>query len=346
MEISVNVGYFGPHISSEKSLIKELDELGISCIWTAEAYGYDAVTPLSYFAAITNNIKLGSGIMQIPGRTPAMTAMTAATIDKLSGGRFRLGIGVSGPQVVEGWHGVAYGKPLKKTREYVQILRDILNRDGKTSFEGEYYNLPYKGDDASGLGKPLKLIEEPLRNDIPIYLAAIGPKNIELTAEIADGWLPFMYSPTLGDKFFNQFLDKGFEKSGNSNKKDIFNISAPVFAKICEESERDAYLAPARNNYTLYVGGMGAKDKNFYFNLMCEYGYEDLAEQIQELYLKGEKAEAESIFPNELLDDLTLVGSKERIKEKLEDWKSCNVTELSISIPLDIETIKFIKSCI
>lgn len=346
MEISVNVGYFGPHISSEKDLIKELDELGISCIWTAEAYGYDAATPLSYFAAITDNIKLGSGIMQIPGRTPAMTAMTAATIDKLSGGRFRLGIGVSGPQVVEGWHGVAYGKPLKKTREYVHILKDILNRDGKTSFEGEYYNLPYKGDDASGLGKPLKLIEEPLRNDIPIYLAAIGPKNIELTAEIADGWLPFMYSPTLGDKIFNQFLDKGFEKSGNPNKKEIFNISAPVFAKICEESQRDAYLAPARNNYTLYVGGMGAKDKNFYFNLMCEYGYEDLAEQIQELYLKGEKAEAESIFPSELLDDLTLVGSKERIKEKIEDWKSCNVTELSISIPLDIDTIKFIKSCI
>ena len=198
MEVSVNVGYFGPHISGEKSLIKELDEIGISCIWTAEAYGYDAVTPLSYFAALTDKLKLGSGIMQIPGRSPAMTAMTAATLDKLSSGRFRLGIGVSGPQVVEGWHGVAYGKPLKKTREYVQIVRDILQRDGKTSFEGEYYNLPYKGDDASGLGKPLKLIEQPLRSDIPIYLAAIGPKNIELTAEIADGWLPFMYSPTLG----------------------------------------------------------------------------------------------------------------------------------------------------
>ena len=184
MEVSVNVGYFGPHISSEKSLIKELDEIGISCIWTAEAYGYDAVTPLSYFAALTDKLKLGSGIMQIPGRSPAMTAMTAATLDKLSSGRFRLRIGVSGPQVVEGWHGVAYGKPLKKTREYVQIVRDILQRDGKTSFEGEYYNLPYKGDDASGLGKPLKLIEQPLRSDIPIYLAAIGPKNIELLSLI------------------------------------------------------------------------------------------------------------------------------------------------------------------
>ncbi len=155
-----------------------------------------------------------------------------------------------------------------------------------------------------------------------------------------------MYSPTLGDKFFNQFLEKGFEKSGDPNKKEKFQISAPVFAKVCDESERDAYLAPARNNYTLYVGGMGAKDKNFYFNLMCEYGYEEIATQIQELYLKGEKAEAESIFPNELLDDLTLVGSKERIKEKLEDWKNCNVTELSVAIPLDIETIKFIKNCL
>ena len=320
MDVSVNVGYFGPHITGEKQLIKELDDLGISCIWTAEAYGYDAVTPLSYFAALTNRIELGSGIMQIPGRSPAMAAMTAVTIDKLSNGRFRLGLGVSGPQVVEGWHGVSYGKPLKKTREYVQIVKDILNRETKTTFQGEFYNLP-------------------------IYLAAIGPKNIELTAEIADGWLPFMYSPTLGDKFFNKFLDKGFEKSGDLDKKSKFNISAPVFAKLCDESEREIYLSTARNNYTLYVGGMGAKDKNFYFNLMCEYGYEDIATQIQELYLKGEKAEAESIFPDELLDDLTLVGSKERIKEKLEDWKNCNVTEISISIPLDIDTIRFVKEC-
>ena len=336
MEVSVNVGYFGPHLSSEKSLFKELDKIGVSCIWTAEAYGYDAVTPLSYFSGFTENIKLGSGIMQIPGRSPAMTAMTAVTIDKLSNGRFRLGLGVSGPQVVEGWHGVAYGKPLKKTREYVQIVRNIINRESKTTFEGEYYNLPYSGDDASGLGKPLKLIEEPLRKNIPIYLAA----------EIADGWLPFMYSPTLGDKFFNQFLDKGFEKSGDPDKKSKFNISAPVFAKLCDESEREAYLGTARNNYTLYVGGMGAKDKNFYFNLMCEYGYEDIATQIQELYLNGNKPEAEALFPPDLLDDLTLVGSKERIKEKLEDWKNCNVTELSISIPLDIETIRFIKECL
>ena len=346
MEVSVNVGYFGPHLSSEKSLFKELDKIGVSCIWTAEAYGYDAVTPLSYFSGFTENIKLGSGIMQIPGRSPAMTAMTAVTIDKLSNGRFRLGLGVSGPQVVEGWHGVAYGKPLKKTREYVQIVRNIINRESKITFEGEYYNLPYSGDDASGLGKPLKLIEEPLRKNIPIYLAAIGPKNIELTAEIADGWLPFMYSPTLGDKFFNQFLDKGFERSGDPDKKSKFNISAPVFAKLCDESEREVYLGTARNNYTLYVGGMGAKDKNFYFNLMCEYGYEDIATQIQELYLNGNKPEAEALFPPDLLDDLTLVGSKERIKEKLEDWKNCNVTELSISIPLDIETIRFIKECL
>ena len=346
MEVSVNVGYFGPHLGNEKALFQELDKIGVSCIWTAEAYGYDAVTPLSYFAAFTENIKLGSGIMQIPGRTPAMTAMTAVTVDKLSNGRFRLGLGVSGPQVVEGWHGVSYGKPLKKTREYVQIIRDIFNRESKTTFEGEYYNLPYSGEDSSGLGKPLKLIEEPLRKNIPIYLAAIGPKNIELTAEIADGWLPFMYSPTLGDKFFDKFLNKGFEKSGIPNKKDIFNISAPVFAKLCDESERESYLVTARNNYTLYVGGMGAKDKNFYFNLMCEYGYEDVASQIQELYLKGEKTEAEGLFPDDLLDDLTLVGSEDRIKEKLEDWKNCNVTEISISIPLDIETIRFVKECL
>ncbi len=346
MKLGLTISSNGSRFDLDENLIKEADKLGFHSLWTSESWGHDAVTPAAWALALTKNIKVGTGIIQMTTRTPTMVAMTAITLAHLSGDRFILGLGPSGPQVVEGWHGVAYGKPLKKTREYVQIVKDILRREEKTSFEGEYYNLPYNGDDASGLGKPLKLIEQPLRSNIPIYLAAIGPKNIELTAEIADGWLPFMYSPTLGDKFFNQFLEKGFEKSGDPNKKEKFNISAPVFAKVCNESERDAYLAPARNNYTLYVGGMGAKDKNFYFNLMCEYGYEEIATQIQELYLKGEKAEAESIFPDELIDDLTLVGSKERIKEKLEDWKKCNVTELSVAIPLDIETIKFIKSCL
>ena len=226
MKVSVNVGYFGPHISNDVELIKNLDSIGIECIWTAEAYGYDAITPLSYFAGLTDNIKLGSGIMQIPSRTPAMAAMTAVTLDKLSNGRFRMGLGVSGPQVVEGWHGVPYGKPLKKTREYVEIVRKIFKREANLEFEGEYFNLPLSGEGTTNLGKPLRLIENPLRKDIEIYLAAIGPKNIELTAEIADGWLPFMYSPTKGDNIFNQYLDSGFEKSNNPDKRKSFEISA------------------------------------------------------------------------------------------------------------------------
>ncbi len=343
MELSINVGYFGPHISDDHDLIKKLDDLGFSCIWTAEAYGYDAVTPLSYFSAITDNIQIGSGIMQIPSRTPAMTAMTAITLDKLSKGRFRLGLGVSGPQVVEGWHGQPYSKPLARTREYIKIIREIIKREDKVVFDGDFYNLPYKGPDTLNLGKPLKLIESPLRKDIPIYLAAIGPKNIELSAEIADGWLPFMYSPTKGDKVFQEFLNKGFEKSGDPDKAKEFNIVATVFARLCKEEEVEEYLRPARTTYTLYVGGMGAKDKNFYFNLMCEYGYEEVATKIQNLYLDGKKQEAEELFPEELLKDLTLVGTKEDIEKKLNDWKESNVTELSLSLPIDLPTLEFIK---
>ena len=343
MDLSINVGYFGPHISDDHELISKLDDLGFSCIWTAEAYGYDAVTPLSYFSAITKNINIGSGIMQIPGRTPAMTAMTAITLDKLSNGRFRLGLGVSGPQVVEGWHGQPYSKPLSRTREYIKIIREIFQRENKVVFDGEFYNLPYNGPDSLNLGKPLKLIEPPLRNNIPIYLAAIGPKNIELSAEVADGWLPFMYSPTKGDMVFKDYLTKGFEKSGVPNKDKEFNIVATVFARLCEEHEVDEYLKPARTTYTLYVGGMGAKDKNFYFNLMCEYGYEEIATEIQNLYLSGKKQEAEDLFPDDLLRDLTLVGTKKDIEEKLNYWKDSKVTELSLSLPIDIPTLEFIK---
>ena len=207
MDISINVGYFGPHSSEDKDVIKKLDDMGVSCVWTAEAYGFDAVTPLAYFSALTEKMNIGSGIMQIPARTPAMTAMTAVTLDQMSKGRFRLGLGVSGPQVVEGWHGVPYGKPLKKTREYVELVRKIISRDGKVEHHGDYSDLPLEGDGTTGLGKPLKLIEQPFRSEIPIYLAAVGLKNVELTAEIAEGWLPFMYSPIKGEDIYKESLN-------------------------------------------------------------------------------------------------------------------------------------------
>lgn len=343
MDISINAGYFGPHISEDKDLIKKLDDIGVSCVWTAEAYGFDAVTPLAYFSALTEKMKIGSGIMQIPARTPAMTAMTAVTLDQMSKGRFRLGLGVSGPQVVEGWHGVPYGKPLKKTREYVELVRKIISRDGKVEHHGDYYDLPLEGDGTTGLGKPLKLIEQPFRSEIPIYLAAVGLKNVELTAEIAEGWLPFMYSPIKGEDIYKESLNNGFIKSGDSDKKNKFEIVTTVFSRVCEEDEIDQYLYPARNIYTLYVGGMGAKSKNFYYNLFCEYGYEDIADELQNLYLSGNKKESEQLFPKELLNELTLVGTKKDIEKKLETWKESNITEISLSLPIDFETVKFIK---
>ena len=281
--------------------------------------------------------------MQIPARTPAMTAMTAVTLDQISKGRFRLGLGVSGPQVVEGWHGVPYGKPLKKTREYVELVRKIISRDGKVEHHGDYYDLPLEGEGTTGLGKPLKLIEQPFRSEIPIYLAAVGLKNVELTAEIAEGWLPFMYSPIKGEDIYKESLNNGFKKSGDSDKKNKFEIVTTVFGRVCEEDEIDQYLYPARNIYTLYVGGMGAKSKNFYYNLFCEYGYEDIADELQNLYLSGNKKESEELFPKELLNELTLVGTKKDIEKKLETWKESNITEISLSLPIDFETVKFIK---
>ena len=288
-------------------------------------------------------MNIGSGIMQIPARTPAMTAMTAVTLDQMSKGRFRLGLGVSGPQVVEGWHGVPYGKPLKKTREYVELVRKIISRDGKVEHHGDYYDLPLEGEGTTGLGKPLKLIEQPFRSEIPIYLAAVGLKNVELTAEIAEGWLPFMYSPIKGEDIYKESLNNGFKKSGDSDKKNKFEIVTTVFGRVCEEDEIDQYLYPARNIYTLYVGGMGAKSKNFYYNLFCEYGYEDIADELQNLYLSGFNKESEELFPKELLNELTLVGTKKDIEKKLETWKESNITEISLSLPIDFETVKFIK---
>ena len=288
-------------------------------------------------------MNIGSGIMQIPARTPAMTAMTAVTLDQMSKGRFRLGLGVSGPQVVEGWHGVPYGKPLAKTREYVELVRNIIKREGKVEHNGEYYELPLSGENTTGLGKPLKLIDQPLRDEIPIYLAAVGLKNVEMTAEIAEGWLPFMYSPLKGEEIYKDSLTNGFKKSGVSDKKDKFEIVTTVIGRVCDEEEVDEYLYPARNVYTLYVGGMGAKSKNFYYNLFCEYGYEDIADELQNLYLSGNKKESEKMFPKELLEELTLVGTKKDIEKKVEMLTESNVTEISLSLPIDFETVKFIK---
>jgi len=322
------VGYSGAKLSLPMEMIKEADRLGYFAVWTAEAYGSDAVAPLAWIGAQTDHIHLGTAIMQMPARTPANTAMTAITLDQLSGGRMLLGLGLSGPQVVEGWHGVAYGKPLGKTREYVAIVRKILARKEPLVHDGEHYQVPYKGADATGLGKPLKSIIHG-RATLPIYLAAIGPKNVELAAEIADGWLPIFFSPAHYASAYKAPIDAGLAKAGNGKGLDTFDIAPSVPVALGDDV--DACRASIKPFLALYVGGMGAKGKNFYYDLACRYGFEEAADQVQMLYLQGKKDAAAAAIPDALVDAVALCGPKARIAERLELWKASPVTTLNIT---------------
>jgi F420-dependent oxidoreductase-like protein len=298
-------------------LAQEAERVGYDSAWAAEAWGTDAVSVLAWLAATTSTIKVGSAILQIPARTPANTAMTAATLDLMSGGRFLLGLGTSGPQVVEGWHGEPWGKPLGKTREYVELVRAALRRE-TIEYDGEHYTVPYRGNGATGLGKPLKLMARPLRADIPIYLASLRRRSVELAAEIADGWLPIFFSPERAHKVF----PVPFERDG-------LDIAPAVPAVLSDdvESARDAL----KGYYALYIGGMGARGKNFYNELACEYGYEEAAGTIQDLYLDGKHRDAAAAVPDELVDELALVGPKERIADRLAAWKESGATTLLVS---------------
>ncbi|MCH8899678.1 MAG: LLM class F420-dependent oxidoreductase [Acidobacteria bacterium] len=329
MRLGINLGYWGTAVAEDSSIITEVEKLGYHSVWTAEAYGSDALTPLAFLAARTETIKLGAGIMQMPARSPTMTAMTAATIDQMSNGRFLLGLGVSGPQVVEGWHGRPYGKPLGVTREYVTIVRKALARDEPVTFDGDYYQIPFRGAGSTGLGKPLKLMVKPKNPHLPIYLAAIGPKNVRLTAEIADGWLPLFYSPERAKDIYGSLLDEGFAASGDAEKAERFDIAASVFASVTDDLDR-ARLE-SKPMLALYIGGMGAKGKNFYNDLAKRYGYEKAAEQIQELYLGGKKMEALRAVPDDLVDELSLIGSKQRIADRLDVWRQAGVTTLILN---------------
>jgi len=320
MRLGLNLGYWGAGGPDGVELAQEAERLGFDSVWTAEAYGSDAVTPLTWVGALTSKIKLGTGIMQMPARTPANTAMTAATLDMLSDGRVLLGLGLSGPQVVEGWHGQPYGKPLTRTREYVEIVRRILAREEPLDFQGEEYQIPIPG--GTGLGKPLKLILHPRRPRIPIYLAAIGPKNIELAGEIADGWLPVFFAPEKQGAYL-QPLEAGMAKRQEPPEFDI----APT-ARIVMGDDVNLCRAMVKPMLALYIGGMGAKGRNFYNDLVCRYGYEGPAHDIQDLYLAGKKREAEAAVPDALVDEVALCGPKERIAELLEPWKRSRVTTL------------------
>ncbi|MCP4305299.1 MAG: LLM class F420-dependent oxidoreductase [bacterium] len=342
MKLAVNVGYWGGGSGTDLTFIEEAERLGYSSVWVAEAWGSDAVTVLSWIAARTSKINVGAAILQMPARTPAMTAMTAVTLNELSGGRFLLGLGLSGPQVVEGWHGVAYGKPLGKTREYVSIVRNAIARKEPLVHDGTHYQIPYTGSDATGLGKPLKLMTHPSQ-PVPIYLAAIGPKNVTLTAEIADGWLPIFYSPQRADEIYGPPLQEGFAKSGERDKADRFDTVASIQAILTDDVES------ARNQVkpmlALYIGGMGAKGKNFYNNLACRYGYEEAATKIQDLYLSGKKMEAIHSVPDALVDEVSLIGTKEMIRDRLVAWQESTVKTLAL-MPTDQATLRAVAELV
>tara|TARA_B100000524_G_scaffold310148_1_gene186348 strand:+ start:589 stop:1626 length:1038 start_codon:yes stop_codon:yes gene_type:complete len=316
MKLGFLLGYSGKHIHIPIELIQQAESMGYDSVWTAEAYGNDAVTSAAYVLAQTSKIRVGTAIMQMPARTPAMCAMTAMSLDQLSGGRFIVGLGASGPQVVEGWHGVPYGKPVTRTKEYIQIMRKIFEREGPVEFDGQMYQMPNQSEGTTGLGKPLKSILA--ATDIPIYTASITPAGLRCAGEVADGVFPVWMDPNKYD-VLGESIEQGFEKAGSGKGLKDFDI-AP-FVTVAMNDDLDAAYDALRPWLALYIGGMGAKNKNFYHEYATRLGYGDAANQIQELYLSGKKPEAEALVPNELLDEVSLIGPRERIIERLGPWK-------------------------
>ncbi|MFT5483032.1 MAG: F420-dependent oxidoreductase-like protein [Halieaceae bacterium] len=317
MKLGLNTGYSGKQVVIPMDTIKLAESLGFDSVWVAEAYGSDAVSPAAWILAQTDKIRVGTAIMQMPARTPAMTAMTAMTLSQLSGNRFIVGLGASGPQVVEGWHGVPYGKPMARTREYIQILRKIMAREGPVEFQGSVYQMPNHGEGTTGMGKPLKSILNADPN-IPIYTAQITPAGLACAAEFADGVFPVWQDP---DKYdvLKPHLDKGFAKAGNG--KSLANFDVAPFVPVALGDDVDALIDAMRGWLGLYIGGMGAKGKNFYHDYACRLGYQDEADRIQDLYLAGNKAEATALVPAELVDAVSLIGPKERIAERAVAWR-------------------------
>ena len=323
MKLGLHIGYWGLGLTSEDQLqiVQEAERLGFDSVWAAEAYGSDAATVLGWLAGQTSKIRLGSGIFQMPGRSAAMTAMTAATIDQLSDGRMILGIGSSGPQVAEGWHGQRFARQLQRTREYVAVVRMALARE-RVDFQGETLELPLP----DGPGKALKLTISPVQERIPVYLAAIGPKNTELAGEIADGWIPTLFSPEhVGE--LRKLLEQGAERSGKS--LDGFDIAPTV--SLCIDDDLDSARNTMRPFIALYVGGMGSRKQNFYNQLVCRYGFEAEAKEIQDLYLDGKREEAMAAIPDKLIDSVSLCGPKEAIRERLAAYREAGVGTLGIT---------------
>ncbi|MBA0125750.1 LLM class F420-dependent oxidoreductase [Haloechinothrix sp. YIM 98757] len=324
MKLGYHIGYWSsgpPHGALEA--IREADRLGFDSVWTAEAYGSDAFTPLAWWGSSTSTVRLGTNIVQMSARTPTATAMSALSLDYLSGGRFVLGLGASGPQVVEGWYGQPYPRPLARTREYIDIVRQVLAREAPVTYDGEFFQLPYQG--GAGLGKPLKPTVHPLRADLPIYLAAEGPKNVALSAEIADGWLPMFFSPR-SNKFYRDALAEGFARPGARRGWEDFEVPASVPLIVDDDVERCADLI--RPSLALYIGGMGAKQMNFHRDVFARLGYEETATKVQELYLAGHKNDAAAAIPTKLVEDIALIGPPAKIRDELQAWRETVVTSL------------------
>jgi F420-dependent oxidoreductase-like protein len=320
LKLGLAQGYWGAAPNPNfVEMAKEAENLGYDSVWSAEAWGNDAFTPLAWIGAHTEKIKLGTAVVQLSGRTPTSCAMHALSLDMMSKGRMILGLGVSGPQVVEGWYGQPFPKPLARTREYIDIIRQVLAREAPVTNSGPHYPLPYLGEDGMGLGKPLKPIVHPLRSDIPIYLGAEGPKNIALSTEIADGWLPLFYNP----------YDESVYAESLVNAKPDFEIAQMVTVNITDDI--DAGLLGVKYFLSLYIGGMGAKDTNFHKNLFERMGYADEAQQIQQLFLEGKREEAARVIPDELADAMALIGPRDRIKERLQAWRDSKITTLLVA---------------
>jgi F420-dependent oxidoreductase-like protein len=317
LKLGLQLGYWGPGPPEDFiEIAQDAEGLGYDIVFTAEAWGSDAFTPLTWLAAHTKKIRLGTAVVQLSARTPTCTAMHTLTLDHLSGGRVALGRGVSGPQVVEGWYGQPFAKPLARTREYVDIIRQVLRREAPVSNPGPHYPLPYTGEGAWGMGKPLRPITHPLRADVPIFLGAEGPKNVALAAEIADGWLPLYYSPFRPEVYADSL----------AQAKPGFEICAGVSVNICDDVKEG--LMAMKSMLGFYIGGMGSRKRNFHKELMARMGFEGEAEKIQELFFEGKRAEAIAMVPDEFADEISLVGPAERIRDRLEAWRETPVTTL------------------
>ncbi|MDQ4051892.1 MAG: LLM class F420-dependent oxidoreductase [Actinomycetota bacterium] len=332
MKLGLQLGYWGAGPpAGTAALVHAAEAAGFDAIFTAEAWGSDAFTPLAWWGRETSRVRLGTSIVQMSGRTPTSIAMHVLTLDHLSGGRVVLGMGVSGPQVVEGWYGQPFGKPLARTREVVDIIRKVLAREAPVTNDGPHYPLPFTGDNSVGLGKPLKPIVHPLRSDVPIWLGAEGPKNVAQTAEIADGWIPIFYTPNSA-AMYQPWLDEGFARPGARRTRASFEIAATCHVQIVGgAAEKAAVINGMKPIVSLYMGGMGAKDQNFHKQVFERMGYADLSDEVQKLYLDGRKDEATALIPDELVDDMHIIGTAPEVKERAAQWEETGVTTLLLS---------------